>query len=452
MSSSLALKQQRHAHHGSGSPPALASLTALPREVLASIVAFVAGFEDDEDDEDGPASLALLSLTSTTFRKLALPFLFDSLQLKDSAALVKAVKVFKLGGKGKKKSECETSLAFAGELSVEFENVYSSPPTKTTLVSSLASILSSAASLTSLSISLGSPSSQARHSLLNLFPSFPAPLDVLTNLEVFRLSAGAEIWLHDLARLFPSWPHLHMLELAHLRGDGSRPLASTAVRPTSLKKLVVGSSSLTGEMVAWLLDGVGTSGLEWLEMPLPGADGHSRAWKAVEKVMGRKVEVLKLTDGWAGGTVRRKKKVVEVGGASGSDGATGENDGGSDIFKHPPSPLLPLLVKTPNLRSLLLTTALLPSVPSSESFETLLEHLDNLAELTIEDTAASGLRKAVQAALAAGKLPALERVVSVGVKKRKGAGEGDEAKKGKGDKAFDKACEKRGVEWTIVSA
>jgi hypothetical protein len=213
---------------------------------------------------------------------------------------------------------------------------------------------------------------------------------------------------------------------------------------------------LTAEMVVWLL--ADQDELVYLEMPLPGVVGEEKAWKAVEKV-GEGIEVLKVWDGWAKPTpVKRKAKGTVAKGAEvekekeDEEGEEDVKDEGSDIFEHPPSPLLNLVRQASHLTSLLLTAAVLPSAPSSESFELLLPHLFNLTSLHIEDTPSSGLRSAVQDALEAKKLKKLKTVTSFGMrKKRKTAAGGEEAtmQKGKAEKRFDGVCEKRGIEWVI---
>ncbi|GAA5842297.1 hypothetical protein JCM11251_003977 [Rhodosporidiobolus azoricus] len=351
--------------------------------------------------------------------------------------VISVIKVFKPKKvKGYKVQEDEyrvglSALRHVRELSVSVENPYSTSPSRSTLISSLISLLHLTHSLTALTLSVG---------------------------DTFRLLPSAEIWLHDLSPLLSSWPRLRTLDIACLRGDCNHRLDPHSACPEKPIKLVVRESSLTEEMVAWLLEG--QTGLKWLKMPLPGSEEGNRAWKAVEKVA-EEVEVLKVWDGWAvhGGTSKSGKKTATMAAKEDKD-SDEEDDTSSDIFQCPPSPLLALVVKATTLRTLLLTAPLLPSAPSAESFFLLLPHLTNLETLCIEDTPASGLRAAVQEALEAGKdLEKLEKVVSIGLKRRKGGKkavqvceEGEvqnKLKKGKKEKAFQKACEKRGINWII---
>ncbi|GAA5910596.1 hypothetical protein JCM6882_001035 [Rhodosporidiobolus microsporus] len=494
----LGSKKQRISGASASTASASASssfpLTSLPKEVLARVVWFVGADGDDqgepspslnhplhadplrppakdedEDADSSSSSLASLSLVSKALLKLAQPLLFHSLILEEGKEVAGAAKVFKAKKGGEQESDGEGRSALRGvkELSVSLANPYSASPARSTLTSSLTSLLRLSPSLTSLTLTLGDPTAPStntvHHSLRSLFPSFPSPLTSLPHLRTFRLLASAEIWLHDLAPLLASWPALQTLEVVSLRGDCTTPLDPQAARPDKLAKLVVRESTLTGEMVAWLLDE--QDALKWVEMPMPGADAGGRAWKAVEKVV-EGVEVLKLWDRWAvkkaaAGKGGKKGAVAGKGKEEAEEDQEEEDDALSDIFEHPPSPLLALLGKCTSLRSLVLTTSVLPSAPTSESFELLLPHLTDLEELVMEDTPASGLRAAVMDALERRELQWLERVVSVGVKKKRAAkkeedeGEGEEGagvKKTKADKPFEKVCDKRGVEWVIEAA
>ncbi|BGP14670.1 hypothetical protein JCM10213_001620 [Rhodosporidiobolus nylandii] len=432
------------------SPRPLA-LSSLPKEALSLVVGFLDAPEEDEDP-DVESCLAAVSLVSRLFRSLALPLLFRRVQLDDKTSVVRAVKLFKpvgtAGGKGRKsvvEGELgEGPLAAVRELEVSLSTLFDSPPSKATLCASLATLLSLTSSLTSFVLTLPRPTTCLTH----LFPSFPAPLTSLTSLRSFSLVGGGEVWLHDLVPLFDAWDSLKDLEIASLRGDCCTPLDVWASKP-AMEKLVIRSSTLTGEMIAWLLEG--QTQLRWLEMPLPG--GQGKAWEAVEKAV-KGVEVLKVWDRWAGTTTakrgHRKKAAVEdkTKQEEGEVESEGEADCESDVDESPPSPLLHLVNKAASLRVVYLTTAMLPSAPSPESFDTLLEHLPSLEELVIEDTPASGLRVAVQAALKEGRLGALEKLVSVGMKKKKGAAAG-EAKKGKAPKRFEAICKEHGVEWEV---
>jgi len=78
-----------------------------------------------------------------------------------------------------------------------------------------------------------------------------------------------------------------------------------------LRRLIVRESTLTGEMVAWLLEG--QTALVDLEMGLPGCEG--RAWDALEEV-GGSFEVVKVWDRWGGpggGTARSKRGKAKPG-------------------------------------------------------------------------------------------------------------------------------------------
>ncbi|GAA6031746.1 hypothetical protein JCM8097_001967 [Rhodosporidiobolus ruineniae] len=447
------------------------SLSSLPKEVLALIVELVD--EDDAGcDDDAWASLPLLASTCKTLHALALPLVFDAIDLEDASDLVRVVRLFKGGKKGRKSdedSERGNSLGVVEELAISLPTLYAASPTQSNLLSSLSTLLLTPTTLTFLSLSLGLPSSPAHHPLRAVLPSFPHPLDTLTSLRSFDLSAGAELWLHDLAVLLSSWPALDSLEVAHLRGEchSHARLDAASTRP-KLVRLVVRSSSLTGEMVAWLLDG--QDGLKELELPLPGDGSNARegerAWRAVEKVV-EGVEELRVWNAWAAtgaaGTKKKKKAEAEAkkekeversssvagGSESGDTDHEDDDDALSDIFEHPASPLLPLVSKATNLRSLLLLTSHLPSAPSPESFELLLPHLEDLESLTFEDNASSGLRRAVQDAIEGRKLMWLERVTSVKGKKRKPGQQGDPKKKSPADKKFEAMCAKHGVEWTV---
>ncbi|GAA5855546.1 hypothetical protein JCM8547_007884 [Rhodosporidiobolus lusitaniae] len=448
------------------------SLLSLPREVLSLVVSFVAEIdEEDEANDDSPSPLFSLSLVSTSLRSLTLPYLLSEVELKSTQDIVKTAKLFKIavsgkhGKHGKHGKQGEEGIgegrgAFSSvqDLTISLADLYSSPPAKSTLVSSLSSlILSCSSNLTSLTISLGTPPSTAVHTLTRLFPFFPSgsPFSSLTSLSTLRLQHGTEIWLHDLAVLLSLLSSLTTLELASLRGDCTRLflLDPWSPRP-QLEKLVLRASTLTAEMVAWLFEG--QESLRWIEMPLPGVAGGEKAWKAVEKGAGG-LEVSKVWDGWTKPVlVRRAKKgekgeVGKKGEVQGEEEAEENNDDEDDLFEYPPSPLLPLIIAAFELHSLLITAALLPSAPSPDSFELLLPHLNNLEELFIEDTAASGLRSAVETALKEGELPALEKLVSVGVKKRKGK-DVEEKKLTKVEKKFESVCRKHGVEWLVESA
>ena len=191
-------------------------------------------------------------------------------------------------------------------------------------------------------------------------------------------------------------------------------------------------STLTGEMVAWLLEG--QTALVEVEMGLPGCEG--RAWDALEKV-GGSFEVLKVWDRWGGpggGTARSKrgkaKAVVPAPAPAQDDVDELASDTEADTVDEAP--------------------ALPPSHISGELLG-FLPHLDALDELIIDDSPASGLRKAVEAVFAAppaaadddaAHLPELTRLVSV-VKKLK-----SDVQKHK-SKALEKLCEKRGIEWVV---
>ncbi|GAA5969853.1 hypothetical protein JCM11641_008061 [Rhodosporidiobolus odoratus] len=477
-------------------PPALSSrsssssarftLANLPKEVLSRIVAHVAEPEVDEG-KDSPSSLSNVSLISRSFRLLALPHILGEVTLDGGQALVKAVRLFKpAGGKNSKKRTIggETGpFRLVREVSIILPTLYPESPSLTTLTTSLTTCLLLPESLTSLTFSLGCPSAAptAKQPFLALFPSFPSPLDSLTTLREFRLQTKSEIWLQDLATLLATLSSLKLLEIASLRGDCNTRLDPWAARPR-LHTLIIRESSLTTDMIVWLLEG--QTALRHGEMPLPGdgVEEGRKAWEAVERVMAA-VEVLKVWDSRAttstrrkrarGGQGRREKRreelkapgseeggmheaaIVETVGGVGTRAADGDLEEGGiiedelEVDESPPSPLLPLLARSKKLRTLYLSTSVLPSAPSPESFELVLPHLAQVKELIIEDSPASGLRGAVRGALEGGKLVTLEKVISMGTKRKKGAAGAGESKKGKGDKRLEKACEKSEVEWVV---
>ncbi|GAA5991256.1 hypothetical protein JCM5350_005961 [Sporobolomyces pararoseus] len=175
-----------------------------------------------------------------------------------------------------------------------------------------------------------------------------------------------------------------------------------------------------------------------------------------------------------GGTDKQKKKDTKVTGKGKSKKAQPQPDSDEDendeidelasdfgddqqeapappppIVVFPPSPFLPILSSQNSLRSLLLTTAYLPSSPSSKSSKQLLPHLDNLVELTIEDTKQSGLREMVKKALLIkeGKsFKSLKRLVSVGIKKTKRKKASNTNPKGKGKVVATKGKGKKKIQ------
>lgn len=126
------------------------------------------------------------------------------------------------------------------------------------------------------------------------------------------------------------------------------------------------------------------------------------------------------------------------------EGEEDADDEGSDIFEHPPSPLLSLVRQASHLASLVLIAGVLPSAPSSESFELLLPHLNNLTSLCIEDTPFCSSPPPYRTPSKAKELEKICAVTSFGRRKEKTAVEEEEAtmKKGKGEKRFDGVCEK----------
>ncbi|GAA5836204.1 hypothetical protein JCM9279_002226 [Rhodotorula babjevae] len=432
------------------------SLAALPGDVLTRIARSLA--YDDLATSPSPASrLVPLARTSKALGRAASPIIKETLSLKSSSKVVEAAKLYKPKG-GKQGSAAQVKEVRA--LEIELQALYSSPPALSTLRNSCTALLSlRPSSLASLSLSLSSASAplQPFTALIpNPSTAFTA-LKSLSNLASFTL-AGAFLWLHDLVPLLSAWAHLSSLSLASLRGDCTRPPVVNAERSRTLRRLVVRESTLAGEMVEWLLEG--QTALVELEMGLPGCEG--RAWDALGEV-GRALEVLKVWYRWEGagggstGSKRGKgkakgKAAVPVPAQEDVDelASDDEADAGAQAPTFPPSPLLALVSGTDSLRTLFLSASLLPSAPDPSSFYALLAHLDTLGELIIDDSPASGLRKAVEAALAAtsddddeaAHLPALRRLVSV-VKKLKG-----DAEKHK-SKSLGKVCAARGIEWVV---
>ncbi|GAA5898391.1 hypothetical protein JCM8208_006969 [Rhodotorula glutinis] len=433
------------------------SLAALPGDVLTRIARSLA--YDDLATSPSPASrLVPLALTSKALSRAAVPVIDETLSLKSSTEVAEAAKLYK--PKGGKQAAKKSGAATAKEvraLKIELHALYSSPPALSTLRTSCTTLLSlRPSSLSSLTLSLSAASSPLQP-ITALFPvpstSFTA-LTSLVNLASFTL-AGAFLWLHDLVPLLSSWAHLSSLSLASLRGDCTRPPLPDAERSRTLRRLVVRESTLAGEMVEWLLEG--QTALVELEMGLPGCEG--RAWDALGEVVGS-VEVLKVWDRWGGGAAGSKrgkgngkgKAVVPAPAHADVDelASDDEVDDGDQAPTLPSSPLLALVSRTDSLRSLFLSTSLLPSAPVPSSFDALLPHLDTVEELVIEDSPSSGLRKTVEAVLASplddddagAHLPELKRLVSV-VKKLK-----VDAEKHK-SKGLAKLCEKRGIEWVV---
>ena len=269
-----------------------------------------------------------------------------------------------------------------------------------------------------------------------------------------------------------------------------------------------------------------------LELPVPGGKEDvegSLAWNAIEKLVYpaegggegievKGLEVLKVWNRWGDQVAAQRRKEArkrgdlpkegrEKGQGKGkatvkdeeeeeeSDQLASDADESHDKEKlaYAPSPFLSILSsqKKHKIRSILLTTAYLPSSPAPDSFNSLLPHLSTISELTIEDTTSSGLRKLVEGALKKGKLEGLKELTSVGIKKRavavknegkkkqpnkKKDGESEdeleseeEAEKGKDknkkekekakvekqfvlsktDLKFEKLCKSKGVQWRI---
>ncbi|BGP38708.1 hypothetical protein JCM10449v2_002643 [Rhodotorula kratochvilovae] len=427
------------AQNASSTPSRLASL---PKEVLARIARSLASGDADASPSPGSRLLPLAS-TCKQISHAVLPVVNESLYLKGASEVVEAVKLLKPKGGRKSKTDGagEMGVREVKTLSIELPQLYSPQPAHSTLLSSVAALLSVCPpSLTALHLSLHS--SGVLHPFSALFRAGTPPLTALAslgNLASFTLS-GAFLWLHDLAPLLSAWPYLRRLSLASLRGDCTRPPSPGADRPRALTHLAIKDATLTGEMVAWLLDG--QAALEEVELPLPGSEGV--AWAALKKVVTR-VEVLKVWDRWgkaapASAPKKGKKASAVPAPAEEVDELASDAEDKEEAPALPPSPLLALVAHAPMLRVLLVTASLLPSAPDGASFAALLPHLPHLEELLVEDVPSSGLRKAVEAALETDALPALEQLVSL-------------VKKGKGDaqkaKAFAKVCAKCGVKWEV---
>lgn len=275
--------------------------------------------------------------------------------------------------------------------------------------------------------------------------------------------------------------------------------------------------------------------LRSLELPIPGGkeDVEGRlAWDAIERLVFpveaggegvevKGLEVLKVWDRWGDQVAAHRRKEARKRGelkkGTGEKGkgkvkatvkdeeeeeetdqlaSDADESNEKEEITHSPSPFLSIFTaeKSHHIRSLLLTTAYLPSSPLPDSFNSLLPHLSSISELTIEDTTSSGLRKLVEGALRKGKLAGLRELTSVGIKKRavavnagkkkqtkkkdeddeedeldseeeeeggKGKGKGKEKEKeeepvkekrfvlSKTDLKFEKFCMSKGVQWRI---
>ncbi|GAA6055162.1 hypothetical protein JCM3770_002213 [Rhodotorula araucariae] len=448
-------KRYKKARMGAPGPPSWPSsaqeactpsrLASLPPDVLARIARSLAYGDADASPSPGARLLPLAS-TCKQLSHAVLPVINESLYLTRASEVVEAAKLLKpragTGRNRKKDAAGELGVRDVRMLSIALPQLYSAPPAHPSLISSCATLLSlSPETLTTLDLSLGSGSPPV--AFATLFRSASPPLTALSSLRKlvsFSLT-GAFIWLHDLVPLLAAWPHLRCLTLASLRGDCTRPPSPANDRSRIFTNLTIKDATLTGEMVAWLL--ASQTALEEIELPLPGGEG--RAWRALEKVVGR-VEVLKVWDRWgkAASASAAKKGTTAAPTLVPADEV---DELASDAENHedgtpmlPPSPLAALVSRAPGLRTLLVTASLLPSAPDGASFAALLPHLANLEELLIEDVPASGPRKAAEAALRADALPRLERLVSL-------------VKEGRVDaqkaKAFAQACAQSGVEWEV---
>ncbi|BGP30813.1 hypothetical protein JCM10296v2_002570 [Rhodotorula toruloides] len=403
------------------------SLADLPKEVLARVAATVGPRRTGATNDDPRSDLLAFASTCGELRQAVIPRLQLSVKLDSPKAVVELAKVF---GQKTRSSDSLPSLAEGiQDLSVQLESLYSpKPPTILTLSSSLASLFPTLTGLTTLELSLS-----LHESLTNLFSMEGDGLLLrpFSNLRSFSLHGGF-VWFHDLLALFSAWTELQSLDLAVVRGDCNSfsPFASNSPPPCKLRHLKLRSSTLTDAMIAHVLDG--QTELQTLEISLPGTAG--KAWAAIEKVV-PKIEFLRLRDSWAS-TARQKvtkKKEAEMPDAEESQ----------DQAASPTSPLLPLLKTAQSLETLLLTPAMLPSLPSSvDSFDELLPYLAVIDVLELDGfSLVSPPFAALETALDKHKLPSLERLVTKSIvkgKKRPGA---------KAEKAFERACRKHGVEW-----
>ncbi|GAA6009358.1 hypothetical protein JCM11491_004290 [Sporobolomyces phaffii] len=428
-------------------------------EVLSLIVSYTC---------QGPnaSSLDDLALVSQAFASIATSLREQSLDLHSFVQVARVAK-YKKTKRGKEHQATQ-------RLVIALDTIY--PAMMSSALTSLRSLFASVApTLTSLSLSV--PPS-AHDPLPHLFAPSLAPLTHLSLLARFELKGG-EIWFDALLTLLASWPRLVVLVLSNVRGNCTSRIAHLKGDDWSgphLRKLVVARSTLTGRMIETLLRG--QDELVTLEMPLPGGRGRdeiegSAAWAAVERVVAPvggptasathaappgKLRVLKIWDRWGEQTAAKKRKAErkkvkgkgkaaeakskQIGGAMGVNGkgkakaqepdsdqeeeeeedqlasdAEHEDDEEAQVV---PPPLLALVSKpsSSSIRSLLLTTAYLPSSPSPDSWLELLPHLRRITHLTIEDNPSSGLRGMVEKAMRKGKLPSLKELTSVGVKRR----------------------------------
>jgi hypothetical protein len=313
------------------------------------------------------------------------------------------------------------------------ESLYSSkPPTHTVLSSACINLFSTLTGLTTLELFF--PASENVTSLLSAHEN-DLPLVNLVSLRSFTLRGGF-IWFNDLLSLLAAWKSSETLDVAFVRGDCNSfsPFATNPPLPCKLHKLAIHSSTLTDAMVTHLL--ADQTSLKELKIALPGTGG--KAWTAIGKVMPN-IEVLRLRDSWASTSRQKATKKAES--------EAPEHGEAQDVSPSTPSPLLPLLKAAKSLETVLLTPAMLPSLPETNaSFDSLLPYLAVVDIFELDGfPLTSPLFPALAAALDKHRLPSLERVVTKGVTKgRKGPG-------AKTEKAFEQACKKHWVEWVTAT-
>ncbi|BGO97072.1 Proteophosphoglycan ppg4 [Rhodotorula toruloides ATCC 204091] len=400
------------------------SLADLPKEVLARVAASVGRGRKGDPDDDARSDLLALASTCSALRQAAISCFNFSVRLDSPKAVVGLAKVF--GQKTRSSASLSSLVQCIQVLAVELESLSSpKPPSFSTLSSSFASLFPAFSGITTLELYL-----PPHESLASLFSTDGDAfiLRGLSNLRSFTLRGGF-VWFHEL---LTAWNKLEILDLAIVRGDCNSfsPFASNAPPPCKLRNLTIHSSTLTDAMIAHILRG--QMGLQTLDISLPGTAG--KAWTAIEKVV-PKIEVLRLRNSWAS-TARQK-------GTKKEEAETPDADELQEQAASPTSPLLPLLKAAKSLETLLLTPAMLPSLPSAvESFTELVSYLAVVDVLELDGfSLTSPLFAALEAALNKHKLPSLERIETQSiVKGKKGPG-------AKAEKAFEQACRKHGVEW-----
>ncbi|BGP06775.1 hypothetical protein JCM10049v2_002599 [Rhodotorula toruloides] len=403
------------------------SLADLPKEVLARVAVNLKRGRKGAPSDGARSDLLALASTGSALRQAAIPCFDFAVQLDGPKAVIGLVKVF---GQKSRSSDSLPSLAQGIQvLAVELESLYSpTPPTFSALSSSLASLLLSLTGLTTLKISL-----EPHQSLANLFSTEDNDnvLRALADLRSFTLRGGF-VWFHHLLELLAAWTKLQSLDLAVVRGDCNSfsQCAPSPPLPCKLRDLTIHSSTLTDAMIVHILGG--QKGLQTLQISLPGTAG--KAWTAIEKVVPR-IEVLRLRDSWASTTRQKSTKKKE--------GEVPDAEESQDQAPSPSSPLLPLLKAAKSLETLLLTPAMLPSLPSTaDSFNELLPYLAVVDVLELNSfSLVSPSFAALETALDKHKLPSLERIVTKSIVK------GKKGPAAKAEKSFEQACRKHGVEW-----